>query len=79
MDFIGSVTSKNAPQAVGPYSQARWAGNILYLSGQIGMKADQSVLVSEDTSSQAKQSMKNIAAILKEVELGWQDVIKVNV
>jgi len=60
-----------------PFSNAVRAGDLLYLSGQIGMKTDGSLPPGID--AQARQAMDNIGAILKAQHLGWGDVVKCTV
>jgi len=60
-----------------PFSNAVRAGDLLYLSGQIGMKTDGSLPPGID--AQARQAMDNIGAILEGQKLGWSDVVKCTV
>ena len=60
-----------------PFSNAVRVGDMLYLSGQIGVKADGSLAPGID--GQARQAMDNIGAILKGQDLGWGDVVKCTV
>jgi len=69
------VQSKNAPAAIGPYSQAITAGNLLFTSGQLGLNPKTGVL-SEGIEEQTKQSLKNVQAILEEAGFQKTDVIK---
>jgi len=69
------VQSKNAPAAIGPYSQAITAGNLLFTSGQLGLNPETGVL-SEGIEEQTKQSLKNVQAILEEAGFQKTDVIK---
>ena len=69
------IQSKNAPAAIGPYSQAIMAGGLLYTSGQLGLDPDTGALP-ETIEEQTKQSLKNIQAIMEEAGLQKTDVIK---
>ena len=69
------IQSKNAPAAIGPYSQAIMAGDLLYTSGQLGLDPDTGDLAS-GIEGQTKQSLKNVQAILEEAGLQKTDVIK---
>ena len=69
------VQSKNAPAAIGPYSQAITAGNLLFSSGQLGLNPETGVLP-EGIEEQTKQSLKNVQAILEEAGFQKTDVIK---
>ena len=72
------IATDQAPAAVGPYSQAVLVNGLLFVSGQIPVNpADGSVAESiEDPSHQA---LKNVGAILAEVGLGYEDVVKTTV
>lgn len=69
------IQTKNAPAAIGPYSQAVIAGGFLFTSGQLGMDPDTGVLL-PDIREQTRQSLKNIFAILEEAKLQKNDVVK---
>ena len=58
------VFSADAPAAIGPYSQAIKAGNVLYLSGQIGMNPATGELVSDDVREQTARALQNMKAVL---------------
>jgi 2-iminobutanoate/2-iminopropanoate deaminase len=73
------VSTDKAPAAIGPYSQAVWAGNVLFLSGQIGLDPATGKLVSGGTLAQAKQIFANIGAILESQNLSFKDAVKVTV
>jgi len=74
-----AIETKNAPEAVGPYSQAIRTGNFIFLSGQIGIDPQTKQLVEGGVEAQAKQIFKNIQAVLKEAGLGLQNVVKATV
>lgn len=69
------ITSKNAPAAVGPYSQAVLAGNTLYISGQLSVDPATGT-VGTTIEQQTKQCFANIEAILKEAGFERKDVVK---
>jgi 2-iminobutanoate/2-iminopropanoate deaminase len=69
------INSKNAPQAIGPYSQAIEANGTLYISGQLPVNP-QTGKVSESVEEQVEQCFANIGAILKEAGYGFEDVVK---
>ena len=69
--MIKTIYTKNAPDAIGPYSQAKIAGGFLFASGQIAINPA-SGAVEADT----EQIMKNIAAILAEAGLTFDNVVK---
>ncbi len=70
------ISTKNAPGAIGPYSQAVEANGTLYISGQIPMNPETGKLVEEDITIQTEQVMKNIEAILQEAGYTFKDVVK---
>ena len=72
------INTTNAPAAIGPYSQAISIGNMLYTSGQLGIDPATGALAG-DVQEQTRQSLDNIAAILKEAGFGKTDVVKTTV
>lgn len=70
------ISTPKAPAAIGPYSQAVFAGETLYISGQIPMDPDKGSLVEGDITVQTEQVMKNIGAILEEAGLSYENVVK---
>lgn len=75
-EFISTV---NAPAAVGPYSQAVKAGNMVFVSGQIPFVPETMELVSEDVQEQTARSLDNVFAILEAAGASVKDVVKVSV
>ena len=73
------ISTENAPQAVGPYSQAVWANDLLFISGQIPVNPQTGKFVSDDVKEQTKQVFKNIGAILQEAGLGYENIVKATV
>ncbi len=73
------ISTPKAPGAIGPYSQAVWAGNMLYASGQIPLNPQTGEIVSQDVKEQTHQSIKNAAAILEAAGLTLKDVFKTTV
>ena len=70
-----SITTGNAPAAIGPYSQAWVCGTMLFTSGQLGLDPETGALP-EAVESQAEQSLKNIQAILEAAGFRKTDVVK---
>ncbi|UUX33790.1 RidA family protein [Fundicoccus culcitae] len=68
------VQTNNAPQAVGPYSQAIDTGNVVYLSGQLGLTAEGEMV--SGVVEQTHQAFKNMMAVLEEAGLGLENVVK---
>jgi 2-iminobutanoate/2-iminopropanoate deaminase len=76
---LQTVHSKEAPEAVGPYSQGVWAGDMLYLSGQAPLDPATGQLIEGDVGEQAKRVLDNLEAVLTSAGLGMNDVVKCNV
>jgi len=73
------VATKDAPQAIGPYSQAIKVGGFLFTSGQIAIDPATSQVIEGDIAAQTERVMKNLAAILKAGGLSLQRVVKTTV
>lgn len=73
------VDTNNAPAAVGPYSQAVWHDDLLFLSGQTPLEPATGRLVEGDISAQAEQVFKNIHAVLEAAGLNFDNAIKLTV
>lgn len=73
------VNTTNAPAPIGPYSQAVWAGNILFVSGQIAIDPATNDVLTGDVANETRQVMKNLAAILKEAGLSFDNVVKTGI
>ncbi|MDR1481488.1 MAG: RidA family protein [Synergistaceae bacterium] len=71
------VLTDAAPAAVGPYSQAVWAGDLLYCSGQLGIDPVKGAFAGPDVESQTEQALSNVLAVLKSQGLSAADVVKV--
>ena len=69
----------NAPKPIGPYSQAVAAGGLLFVSGQIPLDPATGELIEGGIEDQTEQVLKNIMAILKEVKMGPENVVKTTV
>lgn len=74
-----AISTKKAPAAVGPYSQAIKAGGFLFVSGQIPINPETGELVTGDIKAQTHQVLKNVKAILEEAGLTMDDVVKATV
>lgn len=71
-----TIHTNDAPQAVGPYSQAILAGNTLYCSGQIAINPTAGKIVAATIEEQAEQCCKNVAAVLKAAGTDMEHVVK---
>jgi 2-iminobutanoate/2-iminopropanoate deaminase len=74
-----AVSTPNAPAAIGPYSQAIRAGNMLFLSGQIPTDPKSGSLVSGGIEAQTHQVFKNIGEILKAAGASFDHVVAASV
>lgn len=70
------IHTENAPKAIGPYSQAVKAGNMIFVSGQVPFVPETMEIVEGDVKAQTAQSLKNVQAILKEVGADFSHVVK---
>lgn len=73
------VETKNAPGAIGPYSQAVWAGDLLFASGQIPVDPATGQIVPGPGEVQAKRVLENVRAILEAAGLSMAHVVKTTV
>lgn len=73
-----AITSANAPKALGPYSAGIKAGNLLFLSGQLGIDPATGKLA-EGVEAQAAQALANIEALLSEAGASFDNVVKTTV
>ena len=76
---LKAIQTKNAPSAIGAYSQAVKAGGFMYVSGQIPLVPQTMEIVSEDFNIQVKQVLENLKAIIVDSDSKLCDVVKLNV
>ena len=74
-----AIASAEAPQAIGPYSQAVRAGDLVFCSGQIPLDPVTGALVDGDFSLQARRVLDNLAAVLRAAGLGMNDVVRTTI
>ena len=72
------IFTKDAPNAIGPYSQAILSNNTLYCSCQIAIDCKGN-LKNESIEEETKQIIKNIAAVLKKAEMDFSNVVKTTI
>ena len=70
------IYTKNAPEAIGPYSQAMKAGNLVFTSGQIAIVPETMQVESNDIIGQTEQVCKNLCAVLEAASSSMENVIK---
>ena len=74
--MLKKVYTSNAPEAIGPYSQAIICGNMLFTSGQIPINPATGDVEAEGITDQATQVMKNLSAVLAEAGTSFDKVVK---
>ena len=73
------IATKNAPAAVGPYSQAIRCGDLVYTAGQLGMDPQTKALVEGGVQAQTRQALTNIKAVLEATGAAMENVVKTTV
>lgn len=74
-----TISTTNAPAAIGPYSQAIRHGNTVYLSGQIPLNPETMEVVTGDISAQAHRVFKNLQSVCEAAGGSLDDIVKVNI
>jgi len=77
--MITIINTPNAPAPIGPYNQAVWAGNLLFVSGQIALDAQSGELVITDIATETHKVMTNIKAILAQAGLNFNAIVKTSI
>lgn len=70
------IKTNNAPAPIGPYNQAVFAGDTLYISGQIAINPVNNELMTDHIAEETEQVMRNLKAILQEAGLTFDNVVK---
>ncbi len=73
------ITTSKAPAPIGPYNQAVLSGEMLYTSGQVAINPETGDLVLDDIKTETEQVMQNLKAILEEVNMTFENVIKTTI
>lgn len=73
------IYSPNAPEPIGPYSQAIKAGHMLFVSGQIAIQKSSGQLVTNNITDEAYQVMKNLEEVLKAAAMDFSHVVKTTI
>lgn len=68
-----------APAPIGPYNQAIWAGNTLYISGQVAIDPVSGIVSQGSTAEQVELLMTNLKAIVEDAGLDMSDIVKTSV
>jgi 2-iminobutanoate/2-iminopropanoate deaminase len=74
-----TVTSSDAPLAIGPYSQAVRFQGLLFCSGQLGFKPNSSEFVSPDTAKQTEQALRNLEAVCREAGTSLNKALRLTI
>ena len=73
------ITAENAPAALGPYSHAVAAGDLLFTSGQLGMDPSTGKLAGETIEAQAEQALRNLESVLAAAGMTFANVVKATI
>lgn len=73
------VSTPLAPKPIGPYSQGVISGGFLFCSGQIALDPETGELVEGDVAAQTQRVLENLAAVLREAKMGFENVVKATV
>ncbi|MCG9881769.1 MAG: Rid family detoxifying hydrolase [Bacteroidia bacterium] len=73
------ITSKNAPEPIGPYSHAVLVNGVLYTSGQVAKDAKTGEMVQSDIKAETRKVMENLEAILKDAGMSFSNVVKTTI
>jgi 2-iminobutanoate/2-iminopropanoate deaminase len=79
MRKLKAVQTEKAPRAIGPYSQAVIAGNMVYTAGQIALDPASMKVIDGDVAAQTDRVFKNLIAVLEEAGTSLQSVVKTTV
>lgn len=73
------IATPAAPAAIGPYSQAIRAGNLVFTSGQIPLDPATGQMVTGDLAAETRRVLDNLAAVLSAAGVGFADVVKTTI
>jgi 2-iminobutanoate/2-iminopropanoate deaminase len=73
------VYSTEAPKPIGPYSQAVWAGDTLFVSGQIALDPASGELIQGNIETETKAVLNNVKAILDMAGIGFSNIVKTSI
>lgn len=74
---IGHLETREAPAAIGAYSQGTEAGPFVFVSGQLGLDPETGSLITGGVAKEAERALRNVSAILAARSLGFSDVARV--
>lgn len=73
------VNTSKAPAPIGPYSQAVMSNGLVFISGQVALKAETNEVIVNDIAAETQQVMRNLGAILEEAGLNFDHVVKTTI
>lgn len=73
------ITTTKAPAPIGPYNQATLVGNTLYTSGQIAINPESGELVLKDITTETRQVMENLKAVLEAADMTFENIVKTSI
>lgn len=73
------ITTSQAPAPIGPYNQAVLSGNTLFISGQVAFNVATQSFETENIEDETKLVMENLKAILSEVQMTFENVVKTSI
>jgi 2-iminobutanoate/2-iminopropanoate deaminase len=74
-----TISTENAPKAIGPYSQAVLSGDMLFVSGQLALDPQTGAFLSDSIESQTRQVLLNLGAVLKAAGMDYSNVVQCSV
>jgi 2-iminobutanoate/2-iminopropanoate deaminase len=74
-----AIATDRAPAAIGPYSQAVRAGELVFTSGQIGLDPTTGELVKGGVEAETRRALDNLTAVLDAAGAGWRDVVRTTI
>lgn len=79
MSKTEAIKTPDAPEAIGPYSQAIQSGNLVFLSGQIPIDPKTGNIIEGSIAEQTRQVLENLCAVLKAANLDMTNIVKTTV
>jgi len=77
--MLSTIQTQEAPAAIGPYSQGMVAGDLVFVSGQLGLDPQTGALKGQGLDAQARQALANLKAVLKAADCQLHQVVAVDV
>ncbi len=77
--MLSTIQTQAAPAAIGPYSQGMVAGDLVFVSGQLGLDPQTGAIKGQSLDAQARQALTNLKAVLNAADCGLHQVVAVDV